>query len=104
MVEGAYQHAADIAELAPGSVKAVEVSGCSILLCHSQGRIFAIENQCSHLQEPLACGRLKAGWIACPAHGARFDLETGEALGYPATEPIRVFPVRIEGDSILVAV
>lgn len=103
MSEGAYQRVADIAEIAPGSVKAVEIEGCSILLCHSEGRIFAIENQCSHAQEPLECGRMKAGRIACPAHGARFDLETGEALSYPATEPIRVFPVRIEGDSILVA-
>ena len=73
-------------EIAPETAKEVEVGGRSILICHSDGRFFAVENLCSHAEEPLACGRLKRGWISCPAHGARFDLETGEPLNPPATE------------------
>lgn len=95
---------AQVGEMAPGTVKVVTVGGRSIVLCHSLDRVWAVENQCSHAQQPLACGRLKAGWIACPAHGSRFDLETGEALNPPASEPIATFAVRIAGETIEIAV
>lgn len=95
---------ARVDELAPGTVKAVRAGGRSILLCHSDGRVFAVENLCSHVGQPLECGRMRNGWIACPTHGSRFDLETGEPLNPPATEPIVTFAVRIDGDTIAVAV
>jgi 3-phenylpropionate/trans-cinnamate dioxygenase ferredoxin subunit len=104
MAEPTFTAVADTGDIPPDSVKLVEVGGRSILLVHNEGRIFAVENLCSHAQEPLACGRVKRGWIACPAHGARFDLETGEVLGPPATEPIAIFAVRISGDVVEVAV
>jgi 3-phenylpropionate/trans-cinnamate dioxygenase ferredoxin subunit len=47
---------------------------------------------------------MKNGWIACPVHGARFDLATGAAMNPPATMPIETFEVRIEGDTIEVSV
>ncbi|MGR4864759.1 Rieske (2Fe-2S) protein [Caulobacter sp. LARHSG274] len=103
MTEPIFTAVATIGEIAPETAKAVEVNGRSILVCHSDGRFFAVENQCSHAQEPLACGRLKRGWLSCPAHGARFDLETGEPLNPPATEPIATFAVRLVGEVIEVA-
>jgi nitrite reductase/ring-hydroxylating ferredoxin subunit len=104
MDEPTFTAVASTADLPPDSVKLVQAGGRSILLVHNEGHIFAVENMCSHAQEPLACGRVKRGWIACPAHGARFDLETGEALGPPATDPIATFAVRISGDVVEVAV
>jgi 3-phenylpropionate/trans-cinnamate dioxygenase ferredoxin component len=95
---------ASAAELTAGAVKVVEIGGTSILVCHSNGRFFAVENRCSHAEEPLACGRIKAGWIACPVHGARFNLETGNALNPPAKDPIRTYPLRCDGDLIEIAV
>ena len=92
------------AEVQPGSAKVVTVGDRSILLCNSDDRIFAIENLCSHAEQPLECGRIRNGWIACPTHGARFDLETGEPLNPPATEPIATFPVRIRGETVEIAV
>jgi nitrite reductase/ring-hydroxylating ferredoxin subunit len=69
--------------------------GQQLLICHSGGEFFVIENRCSHAEEPLACGRVRNGWIACPVHGARFDLATGAALNPPAQNPIATFPVRV---------
>ena len=103
MTEPTFIPVAKTDEIAPETAKAVEVNGRSILICHSDGRFFAVENMCSHAQEPLACGRLKRGWISCPAHGARFDLETGEPLNPPASEPITIFALRIVEDVIEVA-
>ena len=99
-----FQPCLPLVELGDAMTKAVTVGGRAIVLCQSGGELFAIEDKCSHADEPLACGRIRNGWIACPAHGGRFDLETGEAVGPPATEPIRTYPVRVVGGMIEVAV
>lgn len=87
-------------DVPPGKVLAVELDGLSILLCHSNGQIFAVENKCSHADERLECGRMKAGWIACPLHGARFRLDSGTPMNPPATQSIRTFGLRIVGDVV----
>ena len=94
---------ASLADVPPGAKKLVEVGGIEVLLCNSLDRVFAIENRCSHAEEKLDCGRVRAGWIACPVHGARFDLASGEALNPPASQPIQTYPVRISGDVIEIA-
>jgi 3-phenylpropionate/trans-cinnamate dioxygenase ferredoxin component len=92
------------AAVAEGGAAAVELAGQSLLICRSEGDYFAIENKCSHADSPLECGRIRRGWIACPAHGARFDLETGAPMGSPAIMPIRTFPLRVVEGFIEVAV
>ena len=104
MPEKSFTIAARADEVPAGTKKLVEVNGQSILLCHTRDKVFAVRNLCSHAYEALADGRMKNGWIACPVHGARFDLETGAAMTPPATMPIDTFEVRIEGDCIEVAV
>ncbi len=92
-----------LAEVPQSTVKRVAINGRSILLIHTGDGIFAVENRCSHAEQPLECGRVKNGWISCPTHGARFDLETGDPLGGPAELPIATFAVRIADDMIEVA-
>lgn len=82
---------------------AVQVGARSVLVCRTAEGCFAVENQCSHAEQPLEGGRVRNGWIACPFHGARFDLETGEALGPPATAPLQTFPLRIVDGMIEIA-
>ena len=84
-----------LSDIAEDTLHSVLLGAARIVLCRHDGVVYAIEDRCSHADEPLACGRIRNGWIACPAHGARFDLATGEVLGPPATEPIRTYPVRI---------
>ena len=104
MVEPEFQQVATVADVPLDSVKAVTLDGLPLLIVHTEDGIYALENRCSHAEEPLECGRVKYGWIACPAHGARFDLETGEALTPPATTSIRTYRTRLDGDAISVAV
>ena len=40
--------------------------------------------------------------IECAMHGSCFDLRTGEPTNLPATEPVPVYPVRVEGDDVYV--
>jgi 3-phenylpropionate/trans-cinnamate dioxygenase ferredoxin subunit len=78
------------------------VGGLSVLLYKSADRVYALNNQCSHLEMPLERGRIVAGQITCPYHGACFDMRTGEAVGGPAVFPVMVFPVRVDGDQVMI--
>jgi 3-phenylpropionate/trans-cinnamate dioxygenase ferredoxin subunit len=64
--------------------------------------VFAVEDQCSHEDYPLSEGWVEDHTLECALHGSRFDLETGEPDSPPATRPVRVFPVKVEGDDVLV--
>jgi 3-phenylpropionate/trans-cinnamate dioxygenase ferredoxin subunit len=91
-------------ELPPGGKKAVQLGGGCILLCHVNQRLYAISNTCSHNQQALDGGRVMGSSIACPLHGARFDLATGKALNLPAKKPVPVYEVRVVDGWIEVAV
>lgn len=104
MSEKSFVAVAKLDDLPDGGKLVVDVNGTSVLLANTRDRIFAVRNLCSHAYETLECGRVRNGWISCPVHGARFDLETGAPMNPPASLPIETYEVRIEGDTIEVAV
>jgi 3-phenylpropionate/trans-cinnamate dioxygenase ferredoxin subunit len=57
---------------------------------------------CSHDDGPVAEGDLDGHEIICPRHGARFDIRDGRVLSFPAITSIQSFPVKVEGDDILI--
>ncbi|QRE75304.1 apoptosis inducing factor family protein [Methylobacterium aquaticum] len=59
-----------------------------VLLLRRDGVVTAIGARCTHLGAPLAKGIVAEGEIRCPWHHARFSLETGEAVGAPAFDPL----------------
>ena len=91
-----------MSEVAPGKAKTVNVEGIDVLLCNVHGTIYAIEDVCTHDGAPLDQGTLEDACVTCPRHGAQFDVTTGEAITLPAVMPVMTFPVRIDGDEIVV--
>ena len=81
----------------------VRIEGRNIIVCRSDGLLFALENRCTHDNEALLGGRLRKCSIVCPIHGARFSLKTGMPFGPPAFEPITTFPVRVVDDVVEVS-
>ncbi len=71
-----------------------------ILLLYTGEEVFALEDLCTHDGGPLHEGEVEDGKIVCPRHGARFDLRTGRQT-LPAPRPVRVFPARLEGETVL---
>ena len=67
------------------------------------GEFYAFGDVCTHDDGPVAEGELDDYLIECPRHGARFDIRTGVVRLLPAVTPIPVYPLRIEGDRILVS-
>jgi 3-phenylpropionate/trans-cinnamate dioxygenase ferredoxin subunit len=102
-VQSPFARVLPVSEVPPGTKRAVDVHGTSVLICNSNDRLYAVSNICSHAHEKLECGRMSRGWIACPIHGARFDLATGRAMNPPAKEPIAVYRVQIIDDWIEVS-
>jgi len=95
---------ASLDDLAEGFPSKVDVDGVPVCLVRAQGEVFAINDICSHGQVSLSEGEVDDGEIECWLHGSRFDLRTGEAKSLPATEPVAVYPVKVEAGKVLVDV
>ena len=80
------------------------VDGVSVLVCHVEGRYYALHNECTHAGQALHTGKLKGYELKCPLHGGRFDIRTGACQGAPVTEPVKTFPVTLEGGKVNVTV
>lgn len=73
-----------------------------ICLVRLGDRYYALDNRCTHAEAQLSAGDVEEGEIACPLHGARFDLKTGRAMTPPATMPVRTHEVKVDGDDLYV--
>jgi 3-phenylpropionate/trans-cinnamate dioxygenase ferredoxin component len=91
-------------ELAPGTMKRIDVRGRRILLANVGGRICAVDDTCTHEEASLSTGVLKGELVKCPLHGSRFNVCTGKALEEPAEADLRTYRVRLEGGRILIGV
>ncbi|WP_370306025.1 Rieske (2Fe-2S) protein [Sinimarinibacterium flocculans] len=69
-------------ELLEGRTLARKAEGQALLLTRVGGCVYAVENRCPHMGLPLTRGKLDGKVVRCPWHGSRFDLSTGESLGW----------------------
>jgi nitrite reductase/ring-hydroxylating ferredoxin subunit len=90
-----------ISEVPDFGKKVVTVSGREILLVNVKGKMYAFENECPHQGSPLGAAVVKDGYISCPRHGYRFNLNDGHCDGHPEFV-LATFPVQLNGDTILV--
>lgn len=63
----------------------------------------AVQNSCPHRGAPLAGGHLEGQELMCPWHGWSFNVRSGECITSPE-QPIRTYPVRVDGDDVYVEV
>ncbi|WP_221359189.1 non-heme iron oxygenase ferredoxin subunit [Streptomyces beigongshangae] len=99
-----FLRACGLDELAEDTPKRVELDGTPVSLVQTEGEVFAIHDICSHANVSLSEGEVEDCQIECWLHGSAFDLRTGKPSGLPATRPVPVYPVKIEGGSVLVDV
>lgn len=95
---------ASAGDIAPGQMRSYQVNGRQILVCNVGGRYYAIDNLCTHDGGTLDEGELDGDLVECPRHGALFDVKTGAAKALPAVQPVRSYPVQVEGDAVRVLV
>jgi nitrite reductase/ring-hydroxylating ferredoxin subunit len=69
-----------VSELTPGTV----AGAGHYAVGNASGRLFAVSRRCRHLGADLAGGSIdKQGYLVCPWHGARSDVETGRMVRGP---------------------
>jgi 3-phenylpropionate/trans-cinnamate dioxygenase ferredoxin subunit len=89
-------------DIAVDKSKRVVVNGISIAIFHLEDGYYAIDDTCPHQGASLAFGELTTGVIACPRHGALFNVRSGEVLSLPALCGVRSFPLEIREGSIYI--
>jgi metal-sulfur cluster biosynthetic enzyme/nitrite reductase/ring-hydroxylating ferredoxin subunit len=98
-----FQRVAAVADIPDPGRELVEVDGEVVALFHVDGRFYCIDDVCTHDGGTLAEGQLEGFKIACPRHGARFDVRSGAALSMPAVRPTRTHAVKVEDGGVWVA-
>lgn len=93
---------ASVGEIKAGELKGILVDGQEVLLANLDGEIRATSDVCSHEFVLLHDGWLEEDEVECPQHGSKFDLRSGNVRGLPATEPISLYEVKVEGEDIFV--
>ena len=99
-----FQRACALSDLTDSSPVRVEVDGLDVAVVVHGDEVFAIEDECSHAAVALSEGDVEDCTIECWLHGSRFDLRTGKPSGPPATDPVAVYAVQVDGDDVLVDV
>lgn len=87
-------------DLFEGAGVAVTPAGHDIALYLQDGAVYATDNLCTHGHASLCDGFLDGHEIECPFHQGRFDIRTGVATAAPCTEPLRSWPVKVEGGRV----
>ncbi len=98
---------AAVADVPIGEATRVAVGEREIAVVNLGGAGFrAVDAVCSHAHYYLDEGEVDVddATIECWKHGSTFDLETGKPRTLPATQPVQVFPVKIEGDDVMIEV
>ena len=95
---------AKLSEIPEPGTLLVEVDERLVVLIRAAGHLYALDDVCTHDGGPLSEGPVDpvGQTIACPRHGAKFDIKTGAALTMPATKPTLAHEVRVEGDQVFV--
>jgi 3-phenylpropionate/trans-cinnamate dioxygenase ferredoxin subunit len=99
-----FEPVASLSELKEGTVlQRVRAAGDTVCLVRHNGEISALSDICTHQHFSMSLGDLlDDGTLQCAWHGARYDCKTGEVKQVPATSPLPVFQVRLEGETLLV--
>lgn len=100
-----FETVATFDEVPDGGMKQVVVKGDLVGLYRVGGNVYAIGDVCTHEEAYLTEGDFDPDdlEVECPLHGSHFNVETGEVRILPATRPEPVYPVKVEGNLIQVA-
>lgn len=101
----AFEDVAAESDVAEGEMLGVTLGdGAPVCLFRHAGEVGAVGNVCTHAEFLMSDGVFHSdGTIECIWHGARFDCYTGAVRRHPATDPLPLYAVRVEGGRVLVA-
>lgn len=96
---GHWHEAARLNDIPEGGVLVAQLKDDKLILSRQGSIVTCFRNACAHLGLPLHDGEVEAGILACPYHGFRYDLTSGECLTAPAVQ-LEQFAVRVIGQRV----
>lgn len=102
MTDSEFVAIADVADIPQGTVRVVEHGRSRYAVCNADGKIYVVDDTCTHDDGPLGEGKLDGCAIVCPRHGAKFDIRTGAVMQMPAAFPIRVYESKVKDGKICI--
>ncbi len=94
-------------DVPPGEARRFRLDGREIAIVNlGEDGFRALDAICSHAKFFLDEGEVDVDLetIECPKHGSTFDLNTGNPKTLPATQPVDIFPVSVDGDDVTIEV
>jgi len=94
-----------VEDIKKGKAIRVKIGDDAIAIIRTKAdQVYALNDKCSHGEISLSEGFVDNETIECWAHGAKFSLETGEALTLPAYEPVAKYEVIIDNGDIFLEI
>ena len=93
-----------ITDVQPGQARRFTLGALDIAVVRIGDDWYAIGDTCTHQKVSLSEGEIDESelQIECWKHGSCFSLVTGEPSALPATRPVPVYELRIDGTDVLV--
>jgi naphthalene 1,2-dioxygenase ferredoxin component len=88
----------------PGAMALEDADGVEVVLAEVEGQVYAFDAICTHAFGYLDQGELSGHEVLCPLHEGRFDVRTGDVVAGEPTEPIAVYPTRVDEGTVYVDV
>ncbi|MBB4919496.1 Rieske (2Fe-2S) protein [Streptosporangium saharense] len=98
-----FEKVCKITDIPDDGVIGVEVEETPVALVRRGAEVYALHDVCSHAEVRLSEGEVYDGTLECWLHGSCFDLRSGKPTGPPASKPVPVYQVKIDGDDVLVS-
>ena len=99
----AYIRVALVEEFQIGKAKRIIINETAVAIYQVDGEFHAIEDTCPHAGGSLAFGKLEGHTVACPRHGAMFDVRTGRVISLPAVRGVKSYSVKVEDGVVYVS-
>ncbi|MDP9867380.1 MULTISPECIES: non-heme iron oxygenase ferredoxin subunit [Streptosporangium] len=98
-----FEKVCKVTDIPDDGVIGLEVGETPVALVRRGAEVFALHDVCSHAEVRLSEGEVYDETLECWLHGSCFDLRSGKPTGPPATKPVPVYHVKIDGDDVLVS-
>ena len=94
-----------VGDINEGGMLGVDIGSDRIAVYRVGDAYFATPDICTHGQSSLSEeGELDGFVIECGWHMGRFDIRTGGVLARPCTEPLRTYPITVDGNGIFIEI
>ena len=81
-----YVEVAKVSEISLGNMKHIEINGKEIAIANHDGKFYAFDDRCGHMNARLSRGNINQNVVTCPFHHAKFDITSGKKKAEPILE------------------